>query len=139
MDQRSRGEAEVVQAEGPDFEIPSNAKLIREAIDGTRDLVRLEVELARQELGEELVRAKSGAVMLAAAAAMAVVGVTMLLATIALAAGRSWLCALLIGGGALLAAGLLGWSGWRAVPLQPLPATRERVEVGLRSLRERVA
>jgi hypothetical protein len=126
------------QDDGPDG-TESSTTLLREAIDEARELVRLEAELARQEIKEELGRAKTAGGALGAAAVMAMAGITMLIATIAFAAGRPWLCALLLGVGLLAGAGAVGFLGYRAMPLSPLPATRERVEASLRGFKERTA
>jgi hypothetical protein len=124
--------------EGPDGS-ESSAALLREAIDETRELVRLEVELARQELGGEILRAKTAGAAFGGAAVMGTVGIALLFASIAFAVGRSWLCALLMGAGLLVLAGIFGFLGYRASPRKPFPATRERVETSLRSLKERIA
>jgi hypothetical protein len=115
----------------------SSAALLREAIDEARELVRLEAELARQELKEEIVRTKAAGMAFGAAAVTGIAGFTMLVATIAFAAGRSWLCALLLGAALLLVAGLFVLVGYRSVPT--FAVTRERVEASLRGLRERIA
>ena len=130
-------EQQLVEVEGPDG-TESSVTLLREAIDEARDLVRLEVELARQELKDEVLRVKVGAVAMGGAAALAMAGFTLLLVTIALASGRPWLCALLMGAGLLFGAGGLAFVGWKSMPLSPFPATRERVEASLRSLKERI-
>jgi hypothetical protein len=116
-----------------------SARLIREAIDEARDLVRLEVALAREELGEDLGRAKGVAAAMSTAAVLGIAGFTMLVAAIALAAGGSWLVALLLGAGLLVVGAAVGVLGWRVMPTVALPTTRERVGSSLRGLRERIA
>jgi hypothetical protein len=130
--------AQVVEVEGAD-EAEGNVRLVREAIDEARDLVRLEVALAREELKAEMRRAKGGAAAMGAAVVLAIAGLTMLIASIPFAAGRSWLAALLIGAGLVAGAGLLAFRGWRIVPHEPLPATRERLESSLRDFRDQLA
>jgi hypothetical protein len=116
-----------------------SARLIREAIDEARDLVRLEVALAREELGDELRQAKTGATAISAGVVMAIAGFTMLVATIAFAAGGSWLVALLLGIGLVAAGAGVALLGLRTVPTAALPTTRERVGSSLRGFRERLA
>jgi hypothetical protein len=116
-----------------------SARLIREAIDEARDLVRLEVALAREELGDELRQTKAGAAAIGAGAVLAIAGFTMLVVTIALAAGGSWLVALLLGVGLVAAGAGIALLGLRAVPTVALPATRERVGSSIRGFRERLA
>jgi hypothetical protein len=129
---------EAVEVQGADG-TESNVRLVREAIDEARDLVRLEVALAREELSEEMGRARGGMIAFGSAAVLAMAGFTMLIATIAFAAGRSWLCALLIGAGLIVLAAGLGLLGWWIVPHSPMSATRARLESGLNDIKERIA
>jgi hypothetical protein len=115
------------------------AVLIREALDETRDLVRLEIALAREELKAEMAHAKLGGVSLGSAAAAAVSSFTMFMVAIALAFHRSWLAALIIGGILLFMSVAMGFAGWVSLPKKPLAETRERIESDLKQLKERVA
>jgi hypothetical protein len=124
--------------EVPDTEEPT-AELIREALDETRDLVRLEVALAREELKAEIAHAKLSGISLGSAAAAAVSAFTMFLVAIALAFRWSWLAALIIGVILLFLSGAMGFAGWITLPKRPMTQTRERLESDLRQLRERVA
>jgi hypothetical protein len=121
-----------------DAEEPT-AELIREALDETRDLVRLEIALAREELKAEIAHAKLAGVALGSASAAAISAITMFMVAIALAFGRSWLAALIIGGILLCMSAAMGFAGWVALPKKPLVETRERIESDLRQLKERVA
>jgi hypothetical protein len=131
-------EAQIVGASAEEGETAPSARLIREAIDEARDLVRLEVALAREEMGEELGRAKASATAMGAAAAMGIAGLTLLLTAIAFAAHESWLVALLLGAGLVTLAVVAALIGRSAMPTVALPATRERVGSSLRGLRERI-
>jgi hypothetical protein len=115
------------------------AALVREALDETRDLVRLEVELAREELKAELSRAKTSGVALGAAGALSIAGFAMFMVAIATAFSRTWLAALLIGAILTLLAGAAGLGGWKALPRKPLGETKERLESDLKQLKERIA
>jgi hypothetical protein len=121
-----------------DIEEPT-AELIREALDETRDLVRLEVALAREELKAEIAHAKLAGISLGSAAAAAVAAFTMFLVAIALAFRWSWLAALIIAGILLFLSGAMGFAGWISLPKRPMTQTRDRIESDLRQLRERVA
>jgi hypothetical protein len=116
------------------------AELFREAIDETRELARLEVELAKEELWTELRSAKVGAITMGAGAAAALSGVTLCLVAIAMAFHREWLAALIIGGILLVLAAALVLGGYAALPRRPLLGeTKERLEADLKQLKERVA
>ena len=116
------------------------AELFREAIDETRELARLEVELAKEELWTELRSAKVGAIGLGGGAAAALSGVTMCFVAIAMAFHLEWLAALIIGGILLVLGAALAIGGYSALPRRPLLGeTKERIETDLKRLRERVA
>ncbi len=115
------------------------AELIREALDETRELVRLEVALARHEMKAELMRAKAGGVALGAAAGLALSGLTMFFVAIANAFAMVWLAALLIGVILTCLAAMLALGGWMSLPKEPMVETRERLATDLKGLRERIA
>jgi hypothetical protein len=129
---------QVVTAEVVDRDEPTT-DLIREALDETRELVRLEVALAREELKGELTQAKTGGFALGSAASAGIAAFTMFMVTIALAFSMKWLAALIIAGILLALACALGLGGWKLMPKQPLGATRERIGSDLKQLKERVA
>jgi Na+/proline symporter len=114
-------------------------QLVREAIDQTRQLARLEVALARQEIEAGIARAKVGAITLGAAAAAGLWAIAMFLVAVAAAFPTLWLAALVLGAILLALAVVLGLAGWRAMPKHPLSGTRERLETDLKDLKERVA
>ena len=64
---------------------PGIVDLIRSALSDGQDLIRNEIALAKAELRQEMTRLEAGAAAYAGAALGAVVGVVMLLTTIALA------------------------------------------------------
>jgi hypothetical protein len=112
---------------------------VREALDETRELVRLEVALAREELTSELSRAKFALVSLAAGGAMVLSGLTLVLVAIALVFTKAWLVALVLGLILAVLAGVIGLGGWKALPRKLLGETRERIESDFKQLRERIA
>jgi hypothetical protein len=116
------------------------AELFREAIEETRELARLEVELAKEELWTELRSAKVGGIAMGAGAGAAVSGVTMCFVAIAMAFHREWLAALIIGGILVVLAAALVLGGYASLPRRPfLGETKERIETDLKQLKERVA
>lgn len=133
-----KAEPVAVRADMPQEHEPT-AELFREAVDETRELVRLEVELAKEELREEIGRAKIGAIALGAGGGLALSGVTMFFVTIAMAFTMEWLAALIIGGILVVMAGVLALGGYKALPKRPLEQTKERIETDLKQLKERVA
>lgn len=115
------------------------ADLVREAILDARELLQAEVELAKDEVRQELRRAKAAAIVLGIAAAAAVIGLALLLVGVCLAISRGPLPALLFGAGFLVVAAIAGVLGYGSLPRHPLSATRARLEVDARILKERLA
>jgi hypothetical protein len=125
-------------AQAPRPEEPA-AKLIREALDEVRDLVRLEVALAREEARSELTRAKASAIALSAAAVLAVSAFSLFMVAISAAFASMWLVALILGGIlACLAAVLASFARGR-MPKGLLGETKERLSADLQQLKERIA
>jgi hypothetical protein len=101
--------------------------------------VRIEVALARDELGHEIAAAKTSAIAFGSAAAVAVSGFTMLVVALVFALKGGWAGAL-VAGGILLAAALgLGLAGWSALPKKPLERTKGRLQADVKQLKERMA
>ena len=115
------------------------AELMKEALDETRELVKLEVALAREEVRKETREAKAAGIGIGAAAALAISGFTMLLVSVALAFSATWLPALLVGAIVLAAAGIAGLLGYGAVPRKPLDETRRRLTTDVNMVKERLA
>ena len=122
----------------PTDEHEPTRQLVREALDQTRDLVRLEVLLARNEVENELSRAKAGAIALSSAAVAALASFTLFMVAIALAFSIKWLAALIIGIILLFVAGLVGFAGRKLLPTKPLGETSKRIGADLNQLKERV-
>jgi hypothetical protein len=101
--------------------------LVREAIEETRELVRVEVALARRDAARDLSAARAGTARLWLGASGLVAGTTLLLVAIAAAFATFWLAALLIGAIMLAGSGPLVWLGWSALPKRPMAPTAARV------------
>lgn len=114
----------------------STTELIREAIEETRQLVKLEVELAKDEVREELADAKRAAVMFGVAAVAALLAAAMLFVALALAIFPGPVPALGIGGALILTAAVLGFVAWKRTPKKPLKRTQQRLETDARVLKE---
>lgn len=115
----------------------SAGELVRDAIEETRELVRLEVALAREELKTEVAQAKAGAIAMAVAATAAVSGCTLCLVAIAAAFSAIWLAALIIGAILLVGAGAAALLAWKAMPKRVMGGTRERLQTDVKQLKER--
>lgn len=114
----------------------STTDLVREAVDEARELVRLEVALAKDEVRRELDDAKKAAVMGAVAAVAALLAVAMLCVALALAIFPGPIPALVIGGIFVVGAAVFGYVAFRKVPKKPLEDTRRRLEGDARTFKE---
>ncbi|MBI2390554.1 MAG: phage holin family protein [Deltaproteobacteria bacterium] len=117
----------------------STTDLVREALDEARQLVKLEVELAKQEVREELHEAKRAAVMFGIAAVAALLAAAMLFVALALAIFPGPVPALVIGAVLVAAAAVLGVVAWRTAPKKPLDRTRRRLETDKDVIKEGLA
>jgi uncharacterized membrane protein YqjE len=113
-------------------------QLVREALDESRQLVKLEVELAKDELRQELADAKKSAIMFGVAAVAALIAATMLFVALALAIFPGPVPALIIGAVLIAAAAVLGFIGFKKVPKKPLEKTRRRLETDAQVIKEGV-
>ena len=112
------------------------AELVREALEETRQLVKLEVELAKDEVRAELVEAKKAAIMFGVAAIAALIAAAMLFVALALAIFPGPVPALIIAVALLATAGILGYVGFRKAPKKPLEKTRRRLETDAQVIKE---
>jgi hypothetical protein len=120
----------------------SNSALIGEITGKASLLARKEIELAKAEIRADL-NAQLGMVKaLGVAAVAALMGLTALLVAGILALGTvmtDWLAALLVGGGLLLIAAVMGYIGWRRMVTNPLARTRQNLKEDVRWVKERLA
>lgn len=114
------------------------ADLVREAILDAKELLKAEVELAKEEMRTEIRQAKSTAAAMGVATACILFGVALVLVGIALAIDVAPLPALLIGIGLLVVGIIVGVAGYGRLPKQPLPATRARLQTDVRLLKEHI-
>ena len=120
----------------------SNRALISEITGKASLLARKEIELAKAELRADL-KAQLGMVKaFGIAALLALVGLNVLVMAGVLALGlkiASWLAALLVGGGLLVIAAILGYVGWQRMVTNPLALTRQTLKEDVRWVKERLA
>ncbi|HEX3770498.1 MAG TPA: phage holin family protein, partial [Polyangiaceae bacterium] len=101
-------------------------------------LVRIEVELAKDDLGAKLTDAKRAAILFLASAIGGTVTLALLLTAIALATPMPWLAAAILGAALLVASVVLAVLGVRAMPARPLQPTRERIDASIDTIKERI-
>jgi uncharacterized membrane protein YqjE len=121
------------------LEEASTADLVREAMDEAKELVRLEVELAKEEVKEELKQVEHAAIGFGIAAAASVLVLCLLAVALVLALGGTALAALAVAGAFLVIGGLAAWLGYGMLPKSPLVKTRHRLQNDVNQLKEHIA
>jgi hypothetical protein len=126
------------QSSSPGNAEEPTADLIREVINETRQLVQLEVALAREEVRMEMARARLAGVVLGTAAGAGLSGITVCLVAIVLTFSIPSVAALIMGAGLVSLAVVGGWVGWKRLPKRPMNETRSRLEADFKQLKEHI-
>jgi len=113
-------------------------ELVKEAWVEAKELIRLEVALAKEEVKHEVVAAKSAGITLGAAAVAFCVALALLLVALALAIFPGPIPALVMGLILMVSAGLAGAIGYKLLPKRPLAQTRRRLETDVETVKERM-
>jgi hypothetical protein len=121
------------------LEEASTADLVKEAMDEAKELVRLEVALAKEDVKAELVQVQHAAIGLGIAAGASVIVLCLLAVALVLALGGTPLAALGVAGGFVVIGGIAGYVGYGMLPKNPLERTRHRLETDVNQLKEHIA
>jgi uncharacterized membrane protein YqjE len=116
-----------------------SADVAKQLLADAKELIALEVELAKNEVTEELLRAKHAAIAAGLAIAALLLCLNAALVGLILALGGTALHALSVALVLLLLAGATGVYAYSAVPKRPLGKTRARLEDDARQLKAHVA
>ena len=115
----------------------STTELVKQALDEAKQLVRLEVELAKDEMRREVKEAKASAIALGVAAMAGVLLLATLIAVLVVAIGP--IGGLVVAGVLAVLGGLCAFAGYKMLPKKPLHDTRKRIERDVHGLKERMA
>lgn len=115
----------------------STLELLSEAVSETRDLVRIELALARAEVTFEIERARRAAVAFAIAVASLVMVLCSLAVTLVLALGGTVAVSLATAAVMLVVGVVASFVGYALLPKKPLERTIERWESDVNQLKER--
>ena len=133
---------ESAMAIDPNANVPreelSTTALVKEALDEAKELVRVEVQLARDEVKTEVKQAEGAAIGFGVAAACSMLFLSMLAVALVLALGGTALAALIVAGGFLVVCGVSAFVGYSLIPKKPLDGTRKRLESDVHQLKEHV-
>ncbi len=119
-----------------DPELPAT-DLLRETVAEARDLVRIEVALARDELVRELKSLKLCALLAAAAGVSAVLGVALLLVGVCLMLGPAG--AIIVTTGLFVVAACAGGAAYARAPKAPMVTTIDRIRAGEHLVKDRLS
>ncbi len=112
------------------------SELVAQTLREARELIELEMKLAKQEVRQELQQAKRAAIVGALALACGMWAVAVLLVALILALGGTALHALIVGAVLLAACGGAAAYAYSAVPKAPLEDTRTRLKNDVNRLKE---
>jgi putative superfamily III holin-X len=116
----------------------STSELVRQALDESRELVRLEMRLAREELRDDVRKLKWAGILVALAGAMFIVALAMFDLAVVLALGGTANIALIIAFIVLGEVAVLALVGYRLLPKVPMERTRARLATDVHALKEQV-
>jgi uncharacterized membrane protein YqjE len=113
-------------------------ELMRQVLDETKELVRIETRLARDEIRADLIQLKSVAVFGGIALLLALLTLSTMVVALVLALGGSALVALLAAVVLLLGTSIAGGVAYQKLPKPPLARTRERLKTDVMQLKEHI-
>ena len=111
---------------------------MRQVLDETRELVRLEARLARDELRGDLAQLESAAIFGGVALLLGVLTLSTLLVALILALGAAASIAFIIAAALLLVACVFAGLAYQRLPKPPLARTRERLTSDVTQLKEHI-
>lgn len=112
---------------------------MRQTIDETKELVRLELALAREELSEDLRRLKVAAILGGVAIVLALLTLSTLVVALVLAVGGTALSAVAVSVALAAVCAVIALAAYKNVPRVPLERTRARLTSEVRQFEEHIA
>lgn len=117
----------------------STRALVMDALDEAKQLVRIEVELAKAEAMQELEQVKRAAIGFGISLAATVLVLCLLAMALVLALGGTPVAALGVAGGFMVLGGAGAFIGYSFLPKAPLEKTRRRLQTDVNQLKEHIA
>lgn len=121
------------------LEDASTADLLREAMSEAKELVRIEVELARAEVKDEVVHVRRAAIAFGVAAGALIVFACMVAVAVVLALGATPVAAVGVAAAFLVIGTGCAAAGYAFLPARPLERTRQRLRTDMNQLKEHIA
>jgi uncharacterized membrane protein YqjE len=123
---------------GQNLGMLSTPELVRQTMEETKELVRIEVSLAREELRDDVLQLKTVAIVGSVALVAALLTLSTLVLTIVFALGGTVLVALIATAVLALASGVMAAIAYKQFPKVPLERTRARLKSDINQLKEHV-
>jgi hypothetical protein len=139
MAMTTTGETTLSERSTDALEAMPTSELVREVASEMRALVKLEIELAREEVTLELAKARRAGIAAAVGVVTTILVLAMLGVALVLALGGTAIAALVVAGGFLVVSGGAGAYAYVAAPRKPLERTRRRLEADMNQLKEHLA
>ncbi len=117
----------------------SAAQLIKTALEQSRELLKAEMALARQEALSQIDALKQAVSAGGLCVVTAILGIAMLLVAIVVAVAPQPQTALGIGIFLLVVAAIAGGLGYKKLPAKPLAQTQKELKADVKMLKERIA
>lgn len=115
------------------------ADLVKEALADAKELVKLEVALAKNEVREEVKQLEYSAIAFGVGVVCALLFLSMLAVAVVIALGGTALAAIGVGLALLVIGGIAAYVGYAKLPKKPLDKTRRRLETDVHQLKEHIA
>jgi uncharacterized membrane protein YqjE len=128
----------VTKVEPTPVSVPTH-ELVKEAVEGARDLVKIEFALALDEVREDVIRLKRVAIWSGVTLVLANLLLATLMVALVLGLGGTAVIALALAGVLAVIAGVIAGVAYKLFPGAPLQRTRARVKNDVNQLREHVA
>ncbi len=123
---------------GHSVEALPTGELVRQILEETKELVRLESKLARQEVRDDLLQLRSAAILLTAAAVLANIVLSTLVLALVFALGGTAVVALIAALVLAAAGAVLALLAYKKLPKEPLHRTRARLKSEVTQLKEHI-
>ena len=114
----------------------STGDLVNEALNEARDLVRIEIKLAKDEMKKQLREAEGAALFFGAAGLFALVCLNLLAVAIVCAFGATAVAAILTAACFLVVSGFAALVGYWFLPKKALPKATEEAKQDVQQLKE---
>ena len=132
------GVATINQRSAGALDAVPTTELMRQVLDETKELVRIETQLARAELQGDLVQLKSAAILGGVAALLGILTLSMLVVAVVLLLGGGAVVAFVAAFVLLLGASVTAGLAYHKLPKPPLARTRRRLENDVTQLKEHI-